>query len=86
MKDWCRYCGARFSSNFTQGPWGPKTLCTVHYINWKKKKSLSLEDHMNEKPITPINPRDDQELRYITNLKSKDPDVDLKAFLEVGGF
>jgi hypothetical protein len=41
---------------------------------------------MAEKPVTPINPRDDQELRYITNLKSKDPDVDLKAFLEVGGF
>lgn len=31
-KDWCKYCGARFSSNFTKGPWGPRTLCTVHYI------------------------------------------------------
>ena len=20
-KDWCRYCGARYSSNFTKGPW-----------------------------------------------------------------
>lgn len=33
-RDWCRYCGARFSSNFTKGPWGPRTLCTVHYIAW----------------------------------------------------
>lgn len=21
QKDWCRYCGSRFSSNFTKGPW-----------------------------------------------------------------
>ena len=21
VKDWCRYCGSRFSSNFTKGPW-----------------------------------------------------------------
>ena len=32
--DWCRYCGARYSSNFTKGPWGPRTLCTIHYIDW----------------------------------------------------
>jgi len=32
--DWCRYCGARYSSNFTKGPWGSRTLCTVHYIDW----------------------------------------------------
>ncbi len=34
FKDWCRYCGARYSSNFTKGPWGPRTLCTIHYIEW----------------------------------------------------
>ena len=32
IKDWCRYCGARFSSNFTKGPWGPRTLCTVLFF------------------------------------------------------
>lgn len=21
LQDWCRYCGARYSSNFTKGPW-----------------------------------------------------------------
>lgn len=39
-----------------------------------------------EKPETPINPHDDQELRYIVTLKAKDPDVDIKGFLEAGGF
>ena len=34
FQDWCRYCGARYSSNFTKGPWGPRTLCTIHYIEW----------------------------------------------------
>lgn len=21
QRDWCRYCGSRYSSNFTKGPW-----------------------------------------------------------------
>jgi hypothetical protein len=36
---------------------------------------------MAEKPTTPINPHDDQELRYISSLKAKDPDVDIKGFV-----
>jgi hypothetical protein len=57
----------------------------VHYINWKKKRALQL-DEFTEKPSKPINPHDDQELRYISSLKAKDPSVDLKDFLVNGGF
>ncbi len=45
IQDWCRYCGSRYSSNFTQGPWGSKTLCTVHYISWKQSRNLDLSGY-----------------------------------------
>lgn len=72
-QDWCRYCGARFSSNFTKGPWGSRTLCTVHYIKWMQKKTLSLSSY-KELPKKPINPDDLNELLYITREKAKNPD------------
>lgn len=40
---WCHYCGARQSSAWSRGPWGPKTLCVPHYVSWHQKKSLSLD-------------------------------------------
>lgn len=74
MKDWCRYCGSRYSSNFTQGPWGSKTLCTVHYIKWKQEKALKLDSYVT-KPETPIDPTSDQERKYITtSVIQKHPD------------
>ncbi|EGR27208.1 myb domain protein [Ichthyophthirius multifiliis] len=80
-KDWCRYCGARFSSNFTKGPWGPRTLCTVHYIAWNQKKKLDLRKY-KEIPLQPINPDDLTELSFINRLKIKYQNFDFKLELE----
>jgi chromodomain-helicase-DNA-binding protein 7 len=30
--DWCRYCGARFSSNFTKGPWVKFNFFKILYL------------------------------------------------------
>jgi hypothetical protein len=80
-KDWCRYCGARVHSNFTKGPWGPKTLCTVHYLDWSKKRTLNLSEH-KERPLRPINPGCREELRYISDRKHKNSSFDPKKALE----
>lgn len=80
-KDWCRYCGARIHSNFTKGPWGPKTLCTVHYLEWAKRHTLSLSDH-KERPVRPINPDCREELRYLSERKSRNPSFDARLSLE----
>lgn len=72
MQDWCRYCGTRYSSNFTKGPWGSKTLCTVHYINWNSGKILKNGD-FKTLPTTPINPDSEQELKYVTTFANKHP-------------
>eukprot|EP01015_Nassula_variabilis_P036593 TRINITY_DN9480_c0_g1_i4.p2 TRINITY_DN9480_c0_g1~~TRINITY_DN9480_c0_g1_i4.p2 ORF type:complete len:228 (-),score=32.12 TRINITY_DN9480_c0_g1_i4:111-794(-) len=65
-----RYCGARFSSNFTKGPWGPRTLCTIHYIDWNQKKKLNLDEY-KEMPQKPIDLTANTELNYLGNMKSK---------------
>ena len=54
--NWCRYCGARRSrwecvcglrsSGFMKGPWGPKTLCVVHYVSWFRTKKLDLSAYV----------------------------------------
>ncbi|KAL4510059.1 hypothetical protein ABPG72_010252 [Tetrahymena utriculariae] len=84
QRDWCRYCGARFSSNFTKGPWGPRTLCTVHYIAWNQKKKLDLRAY-KELPTKPINPDDQTELHFMSRLKQKDesynPEILLKEMM-----
>jgi len=68
--DWCRYCGARYSSNFTKGPWGSRTLCTIHYIDWNQKKVLNLQSH-KDLPIKPIKPECNTELSYLQKMLSK---------------
>lgn len=69
-QDWCRYCGARYSSNFTKGPWGSRTLCTIHYIEWNQKKKLNLSSYKNL-PMKPINVKENTELTYLNNMKIK---------------
>eukprot|EP01015_Nassula_variabilis_P021940 TRINITY_DN3971_c0_g1_i3.p1 TRINITY_DN3971_c0_g1~~TRINITY_DN3971_c0_g1_i3.p1 ORF type:complete len:283 (+),score=31.92 TRINITY_DN3971_c0_g1_i3:70-918(+) len=68
--EWCRYCGARYSSNFTKGPWGPRTLCTIHYIEWNQKKKLDLSSYQ-QIPKRPINLDANTELNYLANMKNK---------------
>ena len=51
---WCRYCGAEIASGFCKGPWGSKTLCTIHYVQWAQKKSLDLSKWKDELPLEPI--------------------------------
>ena len=79
-QDWCRYCGARYSSNFTKGPWGPRTLCTIHYIEWNQKKKLNLNlykvlSFIKNLPLKPINSSENTEINYLNNMKSKNPEV-----------
>jgi hypothetical protein len=71
--DWCRYCGARRSSLFSTGPWGPHTLCVAHYVKWNKKM-LKFEDH-TELPQTPINLSENTELHYLYSLHTSQTGV-----------
>ena len=68
--DWCRYCGARETSRFTQGPWGPRTLCTSHYVKWKQTKSLDLSDYP-DMPTKPINPSANTQPAYEKRMRKK---------------
>ena len=36
------YCGARESSGWNTSPWGSNLLCVVHYVAWKRTKTLKL--------------------------------------------
>jgi len=75
--DWCRYCGARYSSNFTKGPWGSRTLCTIHYIDWNQKKVLNLTS-FKDIPKKPIKVEVNTELSYLQKMVSKN-DKDKEA-------
>ena len=36
-------------SGFMKGPWGPKTLCVVHYVSWFRTKKLDLSAYVGER-------------------------------------
>jgi hypothetical protein len=65
--EWCRYCGAR-KSRWGSGPWGRKTLCESHSLEWKNKKLAEI--HNVEIPKTPICPGKNTELAFLTKLNS----------------
>ena len=48
----------------------PRTLCTIHYIEWHKNKSLELSPYP-ELPKRPINTNANTELSYLTKMKLK---------------
>ena len=60
----CRYCGARDTSGWNVGPWGTRTLCIVHYVQWRQKKTLSLDEWKDKKPKRPIAPEFNTEWKY----------------------
>ncbi|KAK8813261.1 hypothetical protein WA158_002853 [Blastocystis sp. Blastoise] len=68
--EWCRYCGAKKASGWYKGPWGPKTLCTVHYVQWKQRKTLSL-DKCNVNTDKPINIAANSESGYLERMAHK---------------
>ena len=47
-----------------------RTLCTIHYIEWHKNKSLDLSPYP-ELPKRPINTSANTELSYLQKMKSK---------------
>lgn len=47
-----------------------RTLCTIHYIEWHKNKSLDLSGHP-ELPKRPINTNANTELAYLQKMKAK---------------
>eukprot|EP01083_Nonionella_stella_P007530 21741_1 len=67
---WCRYCGARFASAFSRSPWGPRRLCTPHYVKVFQHKSLIL-DRFVEEPTTAINPAANTEKGYLERILTK---------------
>ena len=71
--DWCRYCGARRSSLFSTGPWGPHTLCVAHYVKWNKKV-LTFEGH-SDLPHKPIDLTQNTELSYLYSLHTSQTGV-----------
>ena len=62
--DWCKYCGARDTSGWNTGPWGSRTLCVVHYVQWRQKKTLDLEEWKDTMPVRPIAPEKNTEWKY----------------------
>jgi hypothetical protein len=46
----------------------------VHYISWKQNKTLDLSN-IADKPETPIDPTNDQELKYLTTFSQKHPEM-----------
>lgn len=67
-------------SGFMKGPWGPKTLCVVHYVDWFRKKVLDLSAYVKmsigaylqpELPKTPINIEANTEPKYMYFLETK---------------
>lgn len=48
----------------------PRTLCTIHYIEWHKNKSLELSPY-TELPKKPINTAANTELSYLQKMKAK---------------
>lgn len=67
---WCRYCGARVSSEWGCSPWGPEKLCWKHSQQWENGK-LFLEAFEDEEPTTVsdvINSQDCDEKQVLINL------------------
>eukprot|EP01017_Pseudomicrothorax_dubius_P016901 TRINITY_DN1910_c0_g1_i1.p1 TRINITY_DN1910_c0_g1~~TRINITY_DN1910_c0_g1_i1.p1 ORF type:complete len:831 (+),score=237.18 TRINITY_DN1910_c0_g1_i1:133-2625(+) len=83
-KPWCRYCGARYSSRFMDGPWGPETLCSQHHKE-TSKKALDLSPYPGL-PWRPINSEVNSELRYLSKKrKSKSAErEEMLAAMEAG--
>jgi hypothetical protein len=53
----------------------------VHYISWKQTRTLDLSGYA-EKPENPIDPTNDQELKYITTFCQKHPDMTYAEVIE----
>jgi hypothetical protein len=69
---WCRYCGSEQTSGFGRGPWGSKKLCTIHYVQWQKKKTLDLSKYVEE-PTEPINRLENTEYDYLKRMQARAP-------------
>eukprot|EP00357_Protocruzia_adherens_P015827 CAMPEP_0115012704 /NCGR_PEP_ID=MMETSP0216-20121206/24912_1 /TAXON_ID=223996 /ORGANISM="Protocruzia adherens, Strain Boccale" /LENGTH=2334 /DNA_ID=CAMNT_0002381845 /DNA_START=106 /DNA_END=7109 /DNA_ORIENTATION=+ len=75
LETWCRYCGARYSSNFSRSPWGAKMLCCAHYVEWNNNKKLDLDSYVDE-PAKPIDLSKNTELQYLISQHFKKARLD----------
>jgi hypothetical protein len=63
---WCHYCGATESSGWSRGPWGPRTLCIVHYVECFQKESLDLKAYEGQPaPDLPLRPDLNTQFKYL---------------------
>ena len=60
----CSYCGARDTSGWNVGPWGSRTLCIVHYVQWRQNNTLNLDEWSQTTPTRPIAPEYNTEWKY----------------------
>jgi chromodomain-helicase-DNA-binding protein 7 len=67
-KDWCRYCGARYTTKFMNGPWGDNCLCLPHYEMYKKR-SLKLSKKEYPELSAPIDIDKNTELAYLSSIE-----------------
>lgn len=61
-KNWCRYCGARYSPIFYNSVLGESSLCEVHYKEWNNN-NLNLSKLM--KSDTPYKPDEKYEIQLM---------------------
>ena len=61
---------SRFASAFSRSPWGPRRLCTPHYVKVFQHRSLDLEN-FPEEPNTAINPSANTEIQYLERILAK---------------
>lgn len=70
---WCRYCGAKSTSQWRRGPWGKNTLCNPHYVQVYQKNNLDLSGWV-EMPTEPINSKENTQCVYETRMKKRGRD------------
>ena len=60
---------------------GPRTLCTIHYIDWNQKKTLNLNSY-HVRPKKPIDLKFNTELSFLTKKIKTNPDYSPRAEFE----
>jgi len=70
---WCRYCGVT-SGSFSQGPWGPRTLCAKHAAQYQAKIITFHPLQLEQDPKTPIAPHENTLHRSMEKIGDDDDD------------
>jgi hypothetical protein len=61
-KNWCRFCGARYSPKFYNSSLGDSSLCEVHYKEWNNN---NLDISKIKQSDTPYRPNEKFEIELM---------------------